>query len=346
MLSMLQLIKNNVRRSLFVLPFLMVNMAFVMLLVIPTESAQAKSPANQAMADAFQNLSAEMNNNNFNEPLHIASTFKDNNASGEIYALINNSFSNVSTHLINPVQWCDMLVLHVNVKGCYEVENSDSAGQGVQETSVKGTNSSSKIVGALSVFVGRKYYQPIEDAHEMKYQLSVNENTDDYLQTTLSASEGPFGTSEYKLVFEAIPLANNKTFIHFSYSYHYGFLAKVALSGYLATIGRSKVGFTVDKFDDNKNPVYVKGMQGIVERNSMRYFIAIRAYLDTITLKSKEWTSRINHWYELALPYKRQLHEVKDKLYLKTKQEEFEKKVTLETALLKKSERSDSDNAW
>ena len=74
-----------------------------------------------------------------------------------------------------------------------------------------------------------------------------------------------------------MPLTDNTTFIHFKYTYHYGFLARVAISGYLATLGRKKVGFSVDSYDENNEPVYVKGMQGIVERNSMRYFIAIRA---------------------------------------------------------------------
>jgi hypothetical protein len=207
----------------------------------------------------------------------------------------------------------------VNVKGCSENKKiPDESG-----------------IGVMTLYVGRNYYQTIEDAHAMQYELAVNQRSDDYFTTTLSSKSGPFGTSDYKLIFEAIPLTDKTTFIHFKYSYKYGILARVALSGYLATLGRAKVGFTVDKYDQDHNPVYVKGMQGVVERNVMRYFIAIRTYLDTYALKEDAWNVRINQWYTLALPYKKQLIEVKDKKYLETKRQEFENRKNLESEKLK-----------
>jgi hypothetical protein len=283
------------------------------------------SEAHSAMQEAYKQYQTLMSENAFNEPLHIKSSFNDDLASGEIYALINHDFPTVSSHLLEAGQWCDMLVLHVNVKGCY-VMNSDASPDAV-------ANKSGEKDKGITLFVGRNHYQPIEDAHAMHYEVSVIQYDADYMKATLSSETGPFGTSDYLLEFEVIPLTATTSFMHFKYSYNYGFMAKVALGGYLATLGRKKVGFTVDKYDENNKPVYVKGMQGIVERNSMRYFIAIKAFLDTYSETQETINRRIEHWYQLALPYKQQLAEIEDRNYLETKRQEFEKKVSLETAM-------------
>ena len=111
-------------------------------------------------------------------------------------------------------------------------------------------------------------------------------------------------------------------------------MAKLALDGYLATIGRHKVGFTVTDYDELSNPVYVKGLQGIVERNSMRYFIAIRSFLDTSYLNSEQWDKRVQHWYQLAKGFDRQFIEIREREYIETKRKEFMIRETTNTALL------------
>lgn len=292
----------------------------VIALCLGTAVSASASPEFDALHKTYQQTRASLLNNVFPQPLTLNSSFNDDVAIGEIYAVIDNDFANVSSHLVNTQQWCDMLVLHINVKGCYANGASDKGGK------------LENVSDGMRIFMGRNFYQPLEDAYVMDYKFSVPTNNGDYLKATLTADEGPFGTSAYLLVFEAIPVANNKTFMHFSYSYQYGFMARVALQGYLATLGRKKVGFTIDSYDENNDPVYVKGMQGIVERNSMRYFIAIRAFLDTFSRNNEGWDKRVDLWYQLALPYERQLLEVKEKKYLETKYQEFENRVSLETA--------------
>ena len=291
-----------------------------LLLIALTNTAESASSGFLSMQGSYEAYRPLMSNNAFNEPLHIKSSFKDDLSTGEIYALIDNEFTSVSSNLINSSQWCDMLVLHVNVKGCYV-------------GTLKKGDAQLNDPRTISLFVGRNYYEPIEDAYAMTYTFSEPQREDDYVKTVLSAESGPFGTSSYLLEFEAIPLNEQKTFIHFRYSYEYGMLARIALEGYLATLGRSKVGFTVENYDENNEPVYVKGTQGIVERNSMRYFLAIRAYLDTSADTQDTWNHRIEHWYELAKPYKRQLLEIEDQKYLKTKREEYEKRVSSKKAI-------------
>lgn len=293
----------------------------VFLLSISLHLAASASSDYEALLFSYKQNQAKMSNGDFREALTIKSSFSNDLATGEIHALIDTDFASVASRLSNTGQWCDMLELHINVKACYG-DGLSTAGQ-----------SESLVKNGIRLYVGRNFYQPIEDAYLMEYKLSVIKRSGDYLKMALTADKGPFGTSEYLLEFEAIPISEKTTFIHFKYSYHYGFLARVALKGYLATLGRKKVGFSIDEYDENNNPVYVKGVQGIVERNSMRYFIAIRTFLDTFALNNQDWSNRINYWYQLALPYKRQLLEVNDRKYLKTKKEEFEKRVSLETAL-------------
>ena len=44
----------------------------------------------------------------------------------------------------------------------------------------------------------------------------------------MSADEGPLGTRDYRLVLEAAPLDGGRTFLHLSYAYAYGTIARLA----------------------------------------------------------------------------------------------------------------------
>ena len=252
----------------------------------------------------YHKIESFLQSNQYNAPIFIESDFRENAAVGEVYALLEDDFELVASKLSTSDNWCDVLLLHVNVKGCLN-HNANVA------------------TDELTVFIGRNFYQTPDDAYSMRYHFEVAHTAENYLQINMISSEGPFGTSDYRLTFEAIPFGHDSTFMHLKYSYHYGALARLALDGYLATLGRNKVGFTVKAYDENHNPVFVKGLQGIVERNSMRYFLAIQTLLDTATLNRSQWSERINRWYHLAEPFSKQLIEVEDGKYLETKQQEY-----------------------
>lgn len=72
-----------------------------------------------------------------------------------------------------------------------------------------------------------------------------------------------------------MPLKNERTFTHFIYTDAFGFAGNLAMQVYLATGARNKVGFTVTKKLPNGQSIYIKGVSGIVERNDMRYYVAI-----------------------------------------------------------------------
>ena len=140
----------------------------------------------------------------------------------------------------------------------------------------------------------------------------------------LGAAEGPLGTKDYRIRIEAVPLDAGRTFIHMAYSYGYGFSAKLALQTYLGTMGRDKVGFTIDGKKADGTPSYIGGILGLLERNTMRYYLAIDAYLNAYSLAAAEQPERrIREWYASTERYAAQLHEMDEAEYLDMKRKEL-----------------------
>ena len=109
---------------------------------------------------------------------------------------------------------------------------------------------------------------------------------------------------------EAVPLEAGDTFIHFSYSFAYGLAGRLALQVYLGTIGRDKVGFGVAGTGSDGKPVYIGGIRGLVERNTMRYYLAIEAFLGAVSAPPQERLERrLRDWFAASERYPRQLHE-------------------------------------
>jgi len=242
-------------------------------------------------------------NNQFGRPLVLESTQSSGDLKGDVYAIVEHPFSTVQQALVSPDHWCDILILHLNVKRC-------KASAGTPKT--------------LSLNVGRKFDQPIEDAYELNFKYRVGASNADYLQVLLSADEGPLSTKNYRIQVEAVPIESKRTVIHMSYAYGYGFAAKMAMQTYLATLGSAKVGFTiVDKKPDGK-PVYQAGVLGLLERNTMRYYLAIDAYLSAYGLPAAEQPEkRIREWYASTERYAQQLHEMDQDEYLDMKRKEM-----------------------
>ena len=98
------------------------------------------------------------------------------------------------------------------------------------------------------------------------------------------------------------------------------------MQGYLATIGRDKVGFTATGKLANGQPAYIQGVRGVVERNTMRYYLAIDAYLAALAAPPEEQLEkRMQHWYNATDQYARQLHEMERDDYLKMKRSEYQR---------------------
>lgn len=93
---------------------------------------------------------------------------------------------------------------------------------------------------------------------------------------------------------------------------------------YLATAGSSKLGFTVTGKRDDGQPEYIGGMRGVVERNTMRYYLAIDSYLGAAReAPPVQLEKRLQSWFTATERYPRQLHEMDRGEYLEMKHAEY-----------------------
>jgi hypothetical protein len=240
--------------------------------------------------------------NQFGRPLVLESTQSAGDLRGDVYTVVDHPFATVQQALQSIDHWCDILILHLNVKRCR-------------------ANGSSKL---LSLNVGRKFDQPIEDAYELEFVWRVATATPDYLNVQLSAENGPLSTKNYRIQVEAIPIDAKKSVIHMSYAYGYGFAARMAMQTYLLTLGRNKVGFSITGRNAEGQPEHIGGVLGLLERNTMRYYLAIDAYLSAYALPpGEQFEKRIRDWYASTERYPAQLHEMDQADYLEMKRKEM-----------------------
>lgn len=266
-----------------------------------TASAQNASSL-QARHGSLQQALAQ---SPFQRPLVLEATASTHVPKGDIYAVIEEPFSTLGSTLRKPQHWCDVLMLQLNVKRC------EIKGAGEQPT--------------LQVAIGKKVEQPLKDAILVDFNFALRAAQPDYLSVKINAPEGPLGTRDYDLTLEAVPVDARRSFIHMSYSYENGMTARLATRAYLATSGRDKIGFSVARRDNDGQPVYVGGMQGVAERNAMRYFLAIEAFLDSQSAPPEQRVDkRLRGWFEATERYPRQLHEMDMADYLKMKRRQLQ----------------------
>ena len=94
----------------------------------------------------------------------------------------------------------------------------------------------------------------------------------------------------------------------------------MGMNMYLASSSRDKVGFSVVDRTPEGRPVYVGGVRGVVERNTMRYYLALEAYLGTLDASADEgMEKRLRAFYAGLERYPLQLREFALAEYLKIK---------------------------
>ena len=267
----------------------------------PADAVQAlKGPALRAKYAA---LEPQLRKSPFGGPLYLDSVEASGSTQGDAWGVVDHPFADASAALTNPANWCDILILHLNTKYC-----RGSAGPNTR----------------LEVRVGRKYDQPVADASLLAFSWRAVEVTADYLDVELDAPSGPYGTRDYRILVEAVPLEGGRTFIHMAYAFGYGSLAQFGLSTYLGTMARDKVGFSTTGPAVDGKPAYVGGTRGLVERNTMRYYLAIDAYLEAMSLPpAAQLERRLEYWFDTTEKYPVQLHEIDRASYLAMKRNEY-----------------------
>jgi len=250
----------------------------------------------------YSELHDRLGNNQFRKPLYLESGETPDSVMGDVYALIDQPFATAAAALNSPADWCEILILHINTKYCRAASDG----------------------GSLDVSIGAKYDQPLARAHQVKFVYQVASRSTDYLQVRLAAAEGPLSTRDYRIVLEAVSAGESRTFMHLSYSYGFGLVGRVAMQAYLGTTGRNKVGFTVVGKQSDGQPLYIGGMRGVAERNTMRYFLAIEAFLGALSSPPQvRPEKRLRDWFAASERYPRQLHEMEQAEYLEMKRKEI-----------------------
>lgn len=275
--------------------------ALALAAIAQAATAPAPAPSGAATLRAkYGELRETLEHNAFGRPIHLSSREGPHVLEGDIHAVVQHPFAAVSESLHRPGDWCDILIMPFNTKLC--------------TTSARGD--------ALSVFVGRKNDVEPRDAYRLDFSYRVAARAADYLRIELRAPEGPLGTRNYVITLEAAPLDAQRSLIHLSYSYAYGTVSRVAMQAYLATVGRSKVGFSQVENDGQRE--LVRGMRGIMERNTMRYYLAIEAYLGSLSSPQPQRVDkRLADWYAAQARYPRQLREMDRDDYIAMKQREI-----------------------
>ena len=263
-------------------------------LAIPVEAQDA-----QMLRARHAALRAELADNPFGRPLHVESSETSGEQRGAIYAVIEQPFKRVVTGLRHAAQWCEVLILQANVKNC---------------------EASNRAAEALAIFVARKPADSPGQAYRVAFGYEALAADADYLHVALDAPEGPLGTNDYRIRLEATPLDASRTFVHLAYSYTLRASARLGMNMYLATSGRDKVGFSIASRTPDGKPVHVGGVRGVVERNTMRYYLALEAYLSTLDAPAAERVdNRLRAFHAGLERYPKQLHELELAEYLEIK---------------------------
>ena len=250
---------------------LMLRAALLCLAFFPATVFAQDASALRARHAVLQKQLAE---NPFGRPLHVESTVSAGRQQGEIHAVLDHRYSLVAPALERAEHWCEILTLQVNVKGCIPSG------------------------GTISAFITRKARDAVDSAHRIDFRFEVAPARGDYLKVALSSPTGPVGTRDYEIRLQATPLDAKRTFIHLSYAYTLGTMARMAMDAYLMGAGRDKVGFSVVDRESDGRPIYIDGARGVVERSAMRYYLAIESTTEALVLPAPQrLEARLRDWY-------------------------------------------------
>jgi hypothetical protein len=249
------------------------------------------------------------------KPVYLQSTETAERLEGEVLALIDHPVLRVRTALAQATVWCDILILHLNVKYCRAARQPGPAGA----------------VDTLEVGLGRKFDEPLSDVHWLDFRFSASPAAVGPASppgasppaVELLAPEGPLGTRDIRITVRTAEAAGGRTLLQLRYAYAQGASARWAMQVYLATLGRHKVGFSLvpERADNPSGPLQpVTGVRALLERNTVRYYLAVDAYLDALALPpAQQLERRLLDWFAATERHPRQLRELDWETYVQMK---------------------------
>ena len=268
--------------------------------------AALAQPADGAarLAERHAALREALRTSPLQRPIVIESQQSGDAIMGRVYAVLDQPFAQAAKVVPVVSHWCDILMLHLNNKQC------QLGMAGPQAT--------------VALWISRRYDIPLEKAQRIDFVYQVQAQAAGYVDATLSAAKGPLGTHDYRIEVEAMPLPDGRTFLHMAYAYEAGMAARMAMQAYLATAGREKIGFTITERKADGKVVYVGGLRGLVERNTMRYFLAFDTYIASLAQPpAQQQEFRLRQWITAVERYAPQLHEAAENEYIEMKRREL-----------------------
>ncbi|QHE80580.1 hypothetical protein F9Z44_08800 [Hydrogenophaga sp. PBL-H3] len=268
--------------------------------------ARAQIPPPDALRAQFADLREKGTGQLTDRSIYLRSTEATDRMQGEVHALIDEPFEHVRQELATAGHWCDVLILHINVKYCRALR----------------TAGGDELVSG----VGRKFDQALSEVYWVRFGFKVLADRNDHLLVELRAPTGPLATRDYRIVVEAVPQAAGQTLVRMTYSYGFGTAARWAMKTYLATLGRGKTGFSVVGRSPDGQPIRVEGVRGVVERNTLRYYLALQSHLQSRGAPGAAALQQsLGLWFSATERYAEQLHEMERADYVAMKLKEVKR---------------------
>lgn len=280
-----------------------------------TPAAEPLSANEHILLAKYSTLKTVLENNQFGLPLYLESQEDGESMRVDVYGIFAYTFDSVRDALQVPDPWCDISALLLNIKAATFRKESEQ--------------------WLLTLYSGRKYYQPPSDAFQVDLSFHIAALQPEYFNVEMTGNKGPLGLRDQRITFKAVSLDAKSTFIHFHYDFTFGALARAAMTSYYSTIGRTKKGFSVSETDKSGNSVYVKGARGSLERTAVRAYFAIQTYMDALNNPENErFEKRINDYYDLTGRFPQQLYEMDKSEYLANKRREHTNQLMLQNNLV------------
>lgn len=285
----------------------------VLIVVLPPRLSWGGEPAPQRFHGYFQELQEAARRGPFGFPLEVRSEERGELMIAEALGIMDHPLQAFREAVTEPAPWCDFIPLNLNIKACTIQWDGKEP--------------------FLTLYIGGKGYLAPESASQQPYRFVVRARQAEYVSVSLSALQGLMGTRAHQLEFEAASVAG-KTVVALRSSYEQSAASKLATAIYLATMGRDKIGFSRERLGPDGQASFVRGAQGMIERNLMRYYLILKAYLDAQRLPpARRFEALISDAYDLMERYPAQLHEMERAEYLDVKRRERQNQVRLQQAL-------------
>lgn len=282
----------------------------VLFAVLIFSAAAAAATGSDVLRERYRELIGNIDTNPFGMPLHVQSAEQGDNVSAEVFGVLDQPFAMVAGLLGEARRWCDFLLLNINVKSC--TVDKDAAGEW------------------LTLYIAPKEYKSPDEAYKTRYLFRASRSAQ-YVEVFLDAGAGPLGTRANRIHLEALGI-DGRTLVHFTSALRLGAASHIAMSTYLATLGRRKTGFSrVPDASGKLEPV--RGLPAMIERNVVRYFLALQVELETRALPAAgRFEQQMQRWYELTQRFP-QLYDLPKADYMANKRRERDNQMELQRGI-------------